>query len=291
MPRFRVVVPILGALSACSLAVDLDGLSGGGTTSDGGPDVALATDGAAAHDAVDEALRDAPADRDRPSLDARVPDAEAGAADAATDDTSGPLDPCAPSPTVFFCDAFGASPLGATWDHNSLVEGSIDTAAFVSPPSSLRVSLAASNDITAHYLAKDLTPPASTGLDIAFALRVDQAEPIYPVGIFCGNSGYSLSLNLDSSGMAEQGGGVSYTEHATSATFPTGVWRHVEILLRRADGTVEVHVDGAVVLPLTTLLGKSNVTPGSCTFVLGMFYAPTQTPWLAHFDDVRITTL
>ena len=279
---------VLAALSACSLAVDLDGLTGGSTV-DAGADVGPAIDGAPA-DGADDSRADAriPGDGSS-SLDGRAPP-DGGTLDAAND-TSGPLDPCAPAPNLFFCDAFGASSLGATWDHDTLTQGSLDPAVLVSPPSSLYVDLAAGSADVADYLSKALTPPAATALDIAFDLRVDQPGPVYPVGIFCGPSDYSLSLNLDSSGIAEQGGGVAYVEHATTATFPTAVWRHVEIVLRRAEATVEVHVDGAVVLPPTNLVGTSNVVQGGCTLVLGMFYAPKQTAWRAHFDDVRITTL
>ncbi len=220
---------------------------------------------------------------------------DGGSSDGGEGDAPG-SSPCTPAaPGVVFCDDFDTTALGATWTTSHILFGSLDRTAFVSAPNSMRVLVPEpSPKEAAEYLSKQLGVPAAANLRVEVSLRIDRESAVYPFGLFCGSSGYALSLNLGGA-VVEQGGGVIYTSHHAVLSLPVGRWQKVELTLKRAAGTVELRVGGAVALPETRLAGKDVggqdlVATGDCRLAMGLFDLPQGLSWDGKFDNVVVTT-
>lgn len=204
-----------------------------------------------------------------------------------TPDTSTPpAKGCALYPGAFFCDDFDQGSLGAKWDQNTLSFGKLDSAA-VSTPNGLKVDLVESGSPTTGYLVKTIGGSPKAVASVSFDMRVDKAAPVYPFGIFCANN-YRLSFNLDVNHIAEQGNGTLYTGYSTNITFPTNVWRRIELVIDQAQGTVRMYQNGSPAMDKVTLTGRANFGTSNCALAVGMYYADAQLSWVGRFDNVVI---
>ena len=227
-----------------------------------------------------------------PSAGGRAPGVGGGAGSGGTASAACPTG-------ALFCDDFDQGPLGAPWDAADATSASRDTSQGYSKPSSLHLVFPAQQTESTALFTKSLTTVGDV-LQLSFYLRINHAAEIYPFGLFYPTNGYRLSLHLNgamgSLTVAEQtagrfGDGKNYGEHPTTATLSAdNEWRHVEVSIRAGAGTVRVRVDEATVLEETALLGAEFVHDGKCTLGLGIYYAPAQTSWDAHFDSVVATS-
>jgi len=255
------------------------------------------------HDAQKFVGDDLPAARDGDApveLEGGVTEGGGGhGGDASSDAGSGPptdsgnlaLPYCARQTGSVFCDDFDEGALGAKWDDGDFAYGSLGTEAFVSGPRAMHdvIGAPAASEFT-NYLAERLAVPSSANVRLAMAMRLDGKGPVYPFGLFCGANNYQVSFNLDVFEVTEQNGGIPYTHHPTTASFPLGQWRFLELSIKRSAGTVSMKVDGVVVLAETALAGKVPIASGDCTLALGVFYSPKNAQFDAWFDNVLVTT-
>lgn len=210
--------------------------------------------------------------------------------DAGDAQAGGGMAACAPSPggsPPLFCDDFDQPPFGAKWDDRTVDRGGLSTARFRSAPNALRIRLEGEEN-AADYLAKWLGVSATSDVRVELDLFIERGDAVLPFGLFCGDKGYNLALDL-AGRVVENGGLVAYTAYPTISNVVAGRWTHIDFFFRRSRGTVELTLDGERALGPTTLAGTATSFAGDCRLLMGLFFAPRASDWLAHYDNVRVT--
>lgn len=227
-----------------------------------------------------------------------LPANDAGAVDGAVYDSTlevGPdagSSPClAPPPKTLFCDDFDVGLLGSRWDRTNLEHGAFDEAIFLSGPRSYRLALPSTNREVAEYLGKKLAIGDSDNVELDVDMRLDQFAKVYPLGFIFG-ANHGIVLNLDGY-VNEQGGPTNYGGFPIAdGALPFNTWRHVTLRVRRGSSfSVELLVNGTVAVPVSKLVNPSDVmTTTSVVALIGLYYAPKDTPWGANFDNFLVQT-
>jgi hypothetical protein len=202
--RWLVLAPTVSLTAACSLVVDTDGLSGGGSpppTDGASPDATSPTDASSPADTASSPDTAGPTDSAIP-VDAASPPPDGSPGpdgDAASQsDQAAPQDGPPPPPdgtaggpdaaTTFcmqltpkpqFCDDFDEGSATAGWSqvHQTLGKLGLTTSEFVSPPASLIVSASPSGagaDATGHYVVS--LSGQSLVVSVTASLRVDASS-------------------------------------------------------------------------------------------------------------------
>ena len=226
-----------------------------------------------------------------------VPDVAVGSEGGATADATPredaapppPLDAgtsCATAPSnTIFCDDFDVGALGARWDAADVTYASLDTTAFVSAPRSYHLVLPSEPKERGGYFKKAVTVPSTANFQVELDMRVDRADKVYPFGV----DGYALVVNLDGY-LNEVVGPTPYGGYPITGTFPSGVWRHVTLRIRRGAGTVALLIDGASAVAERSVAKPALLSTGDCGVLVGIYYAPANAVWDGRFDNVRVTT-
>ncbi len=271
--RLRALFVGMAALPACSLVVDLDGLSSGTESNgDAGNDVSFIAD----------AARDG------------------AAAEASTIDASTPDDPCTSAHPL--CENFDedGGVLNPIWTPQN-DEAVIDIAqdASVSPPASLRISPKKSGDFAAIYDTISMTP-FPKGIKCGFAMQIDN----YPAGssaqfldiqITTGDpsiSSYDLNAygaNQDVASIEESASYVDGGESSNDKDVPfqvfDGKWHELTVIATLSGTpTLELDVDG-------TLAAIEPITPppnlAAAVFSVGFDADDSAGPvWTTRFDNL-----
>jgi len=254
---------LFGVAAACTLAVSVDGLTGG--ASDGGVDAP----------GVPEAAPGTP----EAGLDAAV---EASDAIAATDACD-----------ADFCDDFDDGPLGARWSRVVHSDGgsiALDTTAFRSPPNSLLTSLG-DGGAEAAYLQLDLgaaklvkcrmnvfvLATGSTSLLDFFTLDVSGPQTYSLKAAFT-----PTASSLRDDVFLPDGGCLCPREEPKGPLIPLSQWVAVEVEVDFSKATLRAN---GVTLATETLLES---TPTAVTMKVGQ-YSYGANPWTMRFDDLSCT--
>ncbi|MFO0738806.1 MAG: hypothetical protein U0270_23105 [Labilithrix sp.] len=193
---------------------------------------------------------------------------------------------CEPGKSLF-CDSFDDANPGQMWtaqaEHGRFIETT-----FASAPRAFELAFPDQGGEGVDYLAKNLAFPADANLRLEVAIRLTTDDDVYPVGLFFSND-HRLVLNLDGfvneTEGTTQNGGHKYTKAPIDGQFHRYVFS-----LERLSNTVELTIDGSVALAKTTLVNANMLGDGTVKLAIGVYYAPSNTPWTGTFDDVRVTT-
>jgi hypothetical protein len=257
-----------GALMACLLTSDFDGV-GGGKRSDGGTPETGGVDG----DVADGDVADG------------------------TSSDAGTSVGCDGS-TAMFCADFSNDPITTGWDNFERTGGDggrvLDT--FVSPPSSFGAeTLASTVDPGGAVELSRSFDPSVTQADLEFSVRLDEIDPgnsrgvlgeVYfrPAGLT-----YHLYLvarsgtDLLSEYLQPDDGGTQTVDHKLSSSIPRAAWTrlllHVDLAAKHAtlrSGSTVV-ADTALTVPFTS---------AKAAIKIGLNADPPAGPYVAHYDDV-----
>ncbi len=263
-----VTAALAAGLAGCSLALSLDGLTGG--DAGGGPRGPSDDAATSGDDTVGEAGTDAPALTDGPGVDAAGPDAlgtqdagsDAGKPDATTESDGGTSDSghfdgsnsdaatvgyCASlSPAPDFCDDFDEGPANPAWDQVTGVGGAVavDALQSVSPPDSMVSTVNAAQAEGSVDLAGYKSLPSKQGVagtaTLGFEIRIDAGDTtsaadavLGAIQLYDGSALYDLELEVMYASASTYA--VSLTEnspsvpHATGATLALAKWTHVSL--------------------------------------------------------------
>lgn len=259
-------------MAACSLAVSLDGLSGG--------------DAAAADASLDAIDNDGAAD-------AAAIDATGG--DSAID--GGGVDACA---TADFCDHFDRDVVKGDWasaftDNGGVLE--LDTSTSVSPSKSLRITVPASGNPHAQLSSRGFPSVAharvsfdmkSQGFGRQMAhIRMQLTEPSGRNGAFD-----LFSLN-DRFVVTEQVFGnpsLGYGDFTINSGFKADTWQRwtMELDARTTPTGIVVTLDGVEVVRKTL---KNTFARATLSILLGAFYAPDGPVRVVSYDNLEVQIL
>jgi hypothetical protein len=261
-------------LVGCSLLYGVDGLSDGShPEADGAPGDGFG------EDAVNQDAR---------SLDsATLPDADAV---ALLDGSSA----CATPHT--FCDDFDDGGLGARWDLQRNVQGSLglDTTVFVSPSRSLRVVADPSDASGPAYdvvLRKNFSG-AFSGIHCEFDVMTDSATPPqtgsgFGINVSGSGTNYFMVWNVDQARL--------YEEHDPANTFhpitlpKAGQWTRIAVDLAvgtdAGPGQLTLWYDGKQVASFPSLGQPSDISGVSFDLGLALGYAPLNNAWHINYDN------
>lgn len=247
LPTFStrfIVGPIVtgGLITGCSLLVDTGGLAGGTTSTDASS-----------------------------PPDGRV-------ADAATGDGSGSGSFCAnQSPPHAFCADFDDQPLAFGWTRvasDPAIAVELDSLA-TSAPRAVRTRALTAKTCSYANLSTELPGPYRSGR-LAFDVRVGAAmNPTFP-GAYVGYVEIGKCLHLvqilaDKTEVYTQiDFPAGQDRQSAVVTIPPGTWRRVALDFDRADGSVQLSIDGAVVIPKTVVDARC-VGAGSVKASVGLF--------------------
>lgn len=205
-------------------------------------------------------------------------------------DGSEPASACAPTAAgdaPLFCDDFDTGTFGAKWEDGALDHGGASTGRARSAPGAMYLEVTSREEL-ADTITKTLDVGGTDDVRLDFHMFVERMSAVMPAGLFCGDKGWSVGIDL-AGRVAEQGGSVDYTAHPTSRGPAEGRWVHVDLRVHRSRGTVELRYDGEAALVETPLTGVATDYTGTCRLVFGLFYAPGGRTWRAYYDDVRVT--
>jgi hypothetical protein len=292
------------ALAGCTLAMPLDGLSGGSSDADA-IDVGATVEGA-----LEGSSQDAAQGGDAPTKDAGGSTGDAPGSDVTTADTSGGSDVvvrdspatgfCA-SATHFFCADFDEGDPTLGW---SLVTPgnagymTLDTNAYTSPPASVQMI---GDPSATSALTKYLSPtvPAHVHVELeVIGCPPPSAGVVSLVNIgqdMSGNTGENV-LRVLSDGTTEfivdaypGDGAEAYNKYVLPSGLSTSTWTHVivDVELSETNGSVTVTFGGTQVLSATGIATSSANVVDTYVAIEARAFQVTASNTV-HFDSVTV---
>ena len=227
-------------LQACSLLTNLDAL-----TQDAEPnDAAGASSGGLGTDATTGSSTSGALPGDAASSDAAAYDADAVARSSFC---------AAAQPAHEFCSDFDEMPVSSGWTSidtaaNAAIE--LDDLAF-SAPHSVRTAVLADGSCTQTMLNKSLGGPYVGGT-LSFDIRLGSAQsPVAPeafvANVLAGDCNHFVQVVATQTFLYTYSGADSNTK-MTPVFIPAGQWRRVTLEFDRSDGSVQLSIDGVVVI-------------------------------------------